>query len=239
MFGSGAMRRYQALRVTVRGVNGPDAPGLADRPVPCAALLAASDDDIRRHAVECLREFVERVARFGRPVCPLDLGGLPELAGFDDQAERRETARSWALDRVLPALHSIANAVPDVVLAIRTPALAEAWPTPDDLVILLAELKRKNVGWWFDAAAVHRAATAGGPPVDAWCAVDARRLAGLGLTDTGGDEHDVPLGSGEVDWRLAQQLASPDRPAVVRVDPKFGLDAVRESLRFATERGLG
>ncbi len=238
LVGAGAVRRLQALRVRVCGVAQPVVPGLTDTPTPCAALLAAPDDAIARRAVDGLRAFAAGVARFGAPVVPIDLGVLPALDGPGDDATKREAARAWALDRVLPALHDAATTAPDVVFAVRTPD-AGGWPTPDDMALLLAELKRRNVGWWFDTATTHRAAAAGGVPLDAWCDVDARRLAGLGLRDTGGTEHDVPLGSGEVDWRLAAQLAAGARPSVVHVDAKFGPDALRESIAFATERRLG
>lgn len=236
--GSAAVRRLQALRVRVCGVAQPVVPGVGDTAVPCASLLAAPEPAIAQRALDGLRAFAIRVARFGAPVVPLDLGALTPVDGPGSDDARREAARTWALDRVLPALHAAASLAPDVVFAVRTPD-AGGWPTPDDLAIVLGELKRRNIGWWFDAATTHRAARAGGPSVDAWCTADPRRLAGIGLRDTGGDEHDVPLGSGEVDWRLAAQLAARERPSVVRVDAKFGVDAVRESIAFATERGLG
>lgn len=227
-------------KLAVAAVHGPEVELPGNTRVAAASLLGVEDFDRRAPAIAGLERAVSLSARLSARALVLDLGTLPLIAEAlgVDEVRRREASRDRALDRVLPALFELTRACPEVPLAVSVPEQAAGWPDPETLEILLAELRGRRLGWWFDSARAHCYAQATGVPPEVWldrCAAD---LLGVALTDVGGDQRGLPLGAGEVDFRVLQGLGG-DTVLSVRVDPAYGPDALREAPSFLRGLGIG
>lgn len=224
-----ALASFRAAGWRIDGFEGPRLPGINDADVPASTLLADADLAVRRAGIDALRVFAADVATAGRAVCRLDLGALPAVAGAE-----RDSLLAHALDSVLPAIHDLAKATPEVMFAIATAGREADWPRPDDLATLLGELKRPNVGWWFDAVSATASAGRSGQSLATWFEIP--RLFGATLRDAGGDDVNVPLGAGAVDFREIADHMPRDLPKVIRLDARYGLGAIEESVAFARDR---
>ena len=164
----------------------------------------------------------------------LDLSDLPQLApqpGVDPDRRRAESLHR-ALDRVLPACHELLRAIPDAVLAVEIPAAPTGWPLPQEMDVLLSELRNPRLGWWFNTARAWHLARASDISPERWLDAHTNRLAGLTLRDTSAEKDGLPLGSGEVDFSLVKSLGRTSLPGVLQMDPRFPAEALVQSRSF-------
>ncbi len=215
-------------------------PSVTDEALPASALLQAAEADIRLQARRALAACCDLAIRVGAPTVVLDLGPLTllhETSGVE-AASIRATSLDHALDRVLPSIHGTMRAFPDVTLAVEIPGVSKAWPLPDELEVLLSELKSTKFGWWFNTARAHRLDIEADIPPGIWFDRQSGRLKGAHLCEAGGGEEGLPLGSGDVDFKGARECLPTEVLQVVQMNPSFGMEALRASRAFLEGRGF-
>lgn len=237
---AGLLRILKQKKMRALALRTSSAPSVSEEALPASALLQAAEAGIRAQARRALSACCALAIRVGAPTVVLDLGPLTllhETIGME-AATQRATSLNHALDRVLPSIHGVMKAFPEVTLAVEIPGGTTAWPLPEELEVLLSELKSAKFGWWYNTARAHRLGLETDMLPGAWFDRQPGRLKGAHLCESGSGEEGLPLGSGEVDFKGARECLPSDLVQVVQMNPSFGLEALRVSRAFLEARGF-
>lgn len=92
--------------------------------------------------------------------------------------------------------------------------------------------------YWHDVGMVHRRERQGLPDQGAWLDRFAGRMEGLHLQDAAGDEIGLPIGLGEVDFRLVSEYAPKKAQRVVEIGARHGRAEILSSVQSLIDLGF-
>jgi len=144
----------------------------------------------------------------------------------------REAARDAHLDAACRTMNALSRADPETEWWILPAARPDAFPLPDELEFLLAEIPGGRPAFVHDPAAAAVLASLGVAPATAWLDVAGGRLAALRLSDAFGLETGLPPGSGIVDWASVRDATVAGLPRILHVTRACSPEELLEAARL-------
>lgn len=232
----------------------------ADRDL-AVTRLASLDEGIRERALNAARRHA-RLARLWR--CPVVVlrgssvedkalraearqlearalkdGSSPELREEVGQFVLRvQQAGQPQLVNLCRALHELATDYPDVVFAVEPGRYIDDLLGFDAMGWVLDDLARLDVRYWHDVGRIHMRERQGLPSQERWLEAYARRMYGIHLQDAAEDEAALPLGLGEVDFKLIREYTPKDAVRVLEIHHRHGRAEILSSVQFLLAAGL-
>ena len=188
-----------------------------------------ANDDLNRRSTE----LEARVAKDGLG----EDGAEGELAGeIRDLAQEVQQAGQTQVEHLCRGLHTLRKDAPDISFCL------EPGERLDDLLGIEA------MGWvmddldgvcyWHDVGNVHLRERQGLPNQGAWLDRFAGRMGGLHLQDAAGDEKGLPIGLGEVDFKMVAEYAPKQAQRVIEVGARHGRAEILSSVQSLLDLGF-
>ena len=134
------------------------------------------------------------------------------------------------------SLHTLSQESPGTIFAV------EPGREIDDLIgfeamgwVLddLATLK-----YWHDVGSLHQRETLGLAAQGRWLDTYSGRMLGVHLQDASADEAELPVGTGEVDFKLIAEYLPKEAERVLEIGPRHGRAEILASVQYLLERGF-
>lgn len=206
------------------------------RHVRLARLWGAKTVVLRGSKVEN-KKVEKRVAKMrerlaAEPMC----SELGEAMAEMSAANQRDSQKQ--VEQFCRALHRIMGESPDVEFAI------EPGRGLDDLLgfeavgWVLDDLKSKGLKYWHDVGHVHLRQVMGLAHQGAWLDAYATSLAGIHLQDAANDAVEMPVGLGEVDFKLLHEYLPKTAERVVEIGERHGRAEILASVQYLVDNGF-
>ena len=103
---------------------------------------------------------------------------------------------------------------------------------------VLDDLAPQGMLYWHDVGRIHLREMHGLPGQGAWLDAYGNRMAGVHLQDAANDEVEMPLGLGEVDFKLLKEYVPSGAERVLEIGPRHGRAEILSSIRFLVDHGF-
>jgi len=103
---------------------------------------------------------------------------------------------------------------------------------------VLDDLESVRVGYWHDVGRIHLRQAQGLPGQGAWLDAYAGRMQGIHLQDACASRAELPIGLGEVDFKLLSEYVPKNAERVVEIGPCHGRAEILGSVRFLVDMGF-
>jgi sugar phosphate isomerase/epimerase len=178
----------------------------------------------------CARELDERIAKEG-----IGPELREEIQSFVREAQKRSHCQIEQFCRSLFTLHQEA---PDVVFAIEPGRAIDDLLGFDAMGWILDDLNTPSIGYWHDVGRIHLREKMGLPPQGDWLEAYSSRMIGIHLQDAADEQCEMPVGCGEVDFRLLSEYVPSGAERVIEIGPRHGRAEILASVQFLEEHGF-
>jgi len=208
-------------------------------------------NSVRRHLRLAQRwgcnTIVVRGAKVEDPVLKKESEGLSQrIARGGENGELKEDVQSFAkrmqrkaykqIEQFCRSLHTLSQESPATVFAV------EPGREIDDLIGFEA------MGWvlddlpglkyWHDVGSIHQRERIGLPPQGQWLDGYAARMLGVHLQDASDEEAELPIGTGEVDFKLIGEYLPKEAERVLEIGPRHGRAEILASVQYLLDHGF-
>jgi hypothetical protein len=208
-------------------------------------------NSVRRHVRLAQRwgcnTIVVRGAKVEDPVLRKEAEGLEQrIARGGENGELKDDVRAFVkrmqrkayrqIEQFCRSLHTLAQEAPTAIFAV------EPGRDIDDLIgfeamgWVLDDLPA--VKYWHDVGSLHQRERLGLPPQGQWLDTFAPRMLGAHLQDASGDEAELPIGAGEVDFKLLGEYLPKDAERVLEIGPRHGRAEILASVQYLLDHGF-
>ena len=183
-----------------------------------------ADERMRKRAAEYEKRLV-------------DEGATPELReellGFVQKLQR---CGQKEVEYLCRSLYALRQEYPDTRFAIEPGADLDDLLGFDAMGWVLDDLE--GVAYWHDVGRVHLRERMGLPGQGAWLDAYGRRMAGVHLQDAGEEEAEMPIGLGEVDFKLLKEYVPGDAERVLEISARHGRHEILTSVQSLVDHGF-
>ncbi len=158
-----------------------------------------------------------------------------EVVAFVQRVQRSSQKH---IEQFCRSLHTLGTESPETVFAIEPGREIDDLLGFEAMSWVMDDLKSKDVRYWHDVGRIHLRETLGLPPQGAWLDAFGSRMAGIHLQDASKDEAEMPIGLGEVDFKLLAEYVPKDAEKVLEIEPSHGRAEILTSVRFLVESGF-
>lgn len=141
------------------------------------------------------------------------------------------------IEQFCRSLFQLQQEAPDVVFGIEPGRDLDDLLSFDAVGWILDDLSEK-LGYWHDVGRVHHLQRLGLPAQGRWLEAYAPRMLGVHLQDAADEETEMPLGLGEVDFRLIADYLPRTAERVLEISPRHGRAEILSSVQFLGALGL-
>jgi hypothetical protein len=140
------------------------------------------------------------------------------------------------IEQFCRSLHALSQESPTTVFAV------EPGREIDDLIgfeamgWVLDDLP--NLKYWHDVGSIHQREKLGLATQGQWLDAYAQRMLGVHLQDASGDEAELPVGAGEVDFRLIGEYLPREAERVLEIGPRHGRAEILASVQYLLDHGF-
>jgi len=163
----------------------------------------------------------------------------PELKErFVAYVQRVQESSQAQIEQFCRSLHILTSEMPDTIFAI------EPGRDIDDLLSfeatrwVLDDLKKREIHYWHDVGPIHLRQTLGLPHQGEWLDSFGSRMVGIHLQDAAANEAEMPVGLGEVDFKLLKEYVPKNAERVVQIDSTHGRAEILTSVRALVDLGF-
>ncbi len=163
----------------------------------------------------------------------------PELADdVQDFVHRAQASSQRQIEQYCRSLHALMKEDADVFFAV------EPGRDIDDLLgyeavgWVLDDLPAERLGYWHDVGRIHMREQMSLPPQGKWLESFGSRMVGIHLQDAAQDETEMPLGLGEVDFKLVAEFTPKSAERVLDIAPRHGRAEILSSVQFLRDHGF-
>ena len=103
---------------------------------------------------------------------------------------------------------------------------------------VLDDLGGQGLMYWHDVGRIHLREKLGLPGQGAWLDAYGSKMAGVHLQDAGAEEAEMPIGLGEVDFRLLREYVPKDAERVLEIGPCHGRAEILTSVQYLVDHGF-
>jgi sugar phosphate isomerase/epimerase len=164
-----------------------------------------------------------------------DEGFRAEVAAF---IKKVQTQGHRQLEHLCRSLHTLMNEAPDVRFAIEPGRDIDDLLGFDAMGWVLDDLARCGLSYWHDVGRVHLRSRHGLHEHGQWLEAFASRMVGVHMQDAAEEEAEMPLGLGEVDFKLLASYVPRDAERVLELNPRHGRAEILASIQFLVDNGF-
>ncbi|HKX46515.1 MAG TPA: TIM barrel protein [Planctomycetota bacterium] len=233
----------------------------AQSPEMPATRLASLDDDLRQRAIASIRRHARLAQSWACPTLVIrgsqveDPAFVQEARALESEArkngmrpelreqigelvQRVQRAGQRQVDALCRSLHLLLNEFPGLRFALEPGRYIDDLLGFDAMGWVLDDLERLGLGYWHDVGRLHLRERQGLPPQARWLDAYAPRMLGLHLQDAAAEEGALPLGLGEVDFKLLREYVPTGAERVLELHHRHGRAEVLSSVQFAVDAGF-
>ena len=164
-------------------------------------------------------------------------GAEGELAGeIRALAAKVQAKGQTQIEHLCRGLHTLKNEFPDVNLCLEPGARLDDLLGIEAMGWVLEDLP--GVCYWHDAGVIHQRQRQGLPGQGDWLDRFSGRMGGLHLQDADGDKIELPVGLGEIDFKLIAEYAPKTALRVIEIGPSHGRAEILASVSALQSLGL-
>ena len=136
------------------------------------------------------------------------------------------------------SLHTLLQEDPDITFALEPGRDIDDLLGFDTVGWVLDDLSHRGLSYWHDVGHIHRRETLGLPRQGKWLEAYGARMAGIHLQDAANDETEMPVGLGEVDFKLLREYVPKGAERVLEIAPSHGRAEILTSVQFLVDHGF-
>jgi hypothetical protein len=167
----------------------------------------------------------------------LDEGSSPELReellAFVQKLQR---CGQKEIEHLCRSIYTLRQEYPEMRFAVEPGAELDDLLGFDAMGWVLDDLE--GVTYWHDVGRIHLRERLGLPGQGAWLDAYGRRMAGVHLQDAGDEEAEMPIGLGEVDFKLLKEYVPGDAERVLEISPRHGRAEILTSVQSLVDHGF-
>jgi sugar phosphate isomerase/epimerase len=142
------------------------------------------------------------------------------------------------VEHLCRSLHTLMGEMPDISFAIEPGSLIDDLVGFEAMGWILDDLANHGLGYWHDVGRIHLRERMGLPSQEQWLDSYGSRMMGIHLQDAAEHEAEMPLGLGEVDFRLLKEFVPTEAERVLELNPRHGRAEVLASVQFLVDQGF-
>lgn len=142
------------------------------------------------------------------------------------------------IEHLCRSLHTLMTESPETRFAIEPGSDLDDLLGFDAMGWVLDDLSSQGLGYWHDVGRVHLRARHGLPEHGEWLESFGARMIGIHLQDASEEEAEMPLGLGEVDFKLIAGYVPRDAERVLELNPRHGRAEILASIQFLVDHGF-
>lgn len=250
-------RRETGIRVTslVSGCLKPTAEK------PACQMLASSVADEREQALGSVRRHIQLAQRLGAPVVVLRGSSVADQKlrheaeqlharlvrdGLSDElaeqirdfVHRVQRKGQRQVEHLCRSLHQLAVEFPQTRIALEPGLHIDDLLSFEVMGWVLDDLEKRGIAYWHDVGRVHIRERMGLPGQGRWLESYAARMVGIHLQDSADEQHQMPPGAGEVDFRMVAEYTPKDALKVLEIDQRHGRAQILAAVQFLRDLGM-
>jgi len=156
-----------------------------------------------------------------------------DIASYVKRMQRKAAKQ---LEQFCRALHTLAQEAPQAVIALEPGREIDDLLGFEAMGWVLDDLP--NLKYWHDVGSLHQREKLGLTPQGQWLDSFAPRMLGVHLQDASAEEAEMPVGTGEVDFKLLADYVTKDAEKVLEIGPRHGRAEILASVQFLLDRGF-
>ena len=160
----------------------------------------------------------------------------PLAVEIRELAEEVQAKGQAQVEHLCRGLHTLKKEFPSVHICV------EAGARLDDLMGIEAmgwvQSDLPDICYWHDAGVIHQRERQGLPGQGDWLDRFAGRMGGMHLQDADGDKTGLPVGLGEIDFKLIAEYAPKEALRVIELGPQHGRAEILASVQALMNLGL-
>ena len=158
-----------------------------------------------------------------------------EVAAF---VKNVQTQGHKQIEHLCRSLHTLMGEAPEVRFAIEPGQDIDDLLGFDAMGWVLDDLAGQGLGYWHDVGRVHLRGRQGLPEHGQWLESFAPRMVGVHMQDAAEEEAEMPLGLGEVDFKLLAGYVPSNAERVLELNPRHGRAEILASIQFLVDHGF-
>jgi len=156
-----------------------------------------------------------------------------EIRGLADEIQAKGQAQ---IEHLCRGLHTLKKEFPDVNLCVEAGARLDDLLGIEAMGWVLGDLP--ELCYWHDAGVIHQRERQGLPGQGDWLDRFSGRMGGMHLQDADGDKCELPVGLGEIDFKLIAEYAPKEALRVIEIGPRHGRAEILASVAALMSLGL-
>jgi sugar phosphate isomerase/epimerase len=152
--------------------------------------------------------------------------------------KKAQRASQRQIEQLCRAVHTLSKEEPEMNFAIEPGREIDDLLGHDAMGWALGDLALPNVGYWHDVGRIHMREKVGLPTQGDWLQSFASRMLGVHLQDAAETEAEMPIGAGEVDFKLISEYVPRTAERVVEIGPRHGRAEILASVQFLVDLGI-
>jgi sugar phosphate isomerase/epimerase len=152
--------------------------------------------------------------------------------------ERAKKGSQRQVEQFCRSLHTLYQEATDMRFAIEPGRDVDDLLHFDAMGWVLDDLAAQGVSYWHDVGRIHLQERMGLRDQGAWLDAYSARMSGIHLQDATGDEAEMPIGVGEVDFQLLGEYVPKPAERVLEIGPRHGRAEILASVQYLIDRGF-
>ena len=150
---------------------------------------------------------------------------------------RRMQRRSQRqVEQLCRAVHALSQEFPDVSFVVGSAREVDDLLGYEAMGWMLDDLP--TLRYWHDVGSIHQREKLGLPPQGQWLDAYSPRMLGVHLQDASDEEAEMPVGTGEVDFRLLGDYLPKGAQKVIEIGPRHGRAEILASVQYLLDHGF-
>ena len=142
------------------------------------------------------------------------------------------------IEQFCRSMHTLAREVPETTFAVEPGREIDDLLGFEAMGWVMDDLDSVGLRYWHDVGRIHRLEKLGLPPQGEWLDRFGSRMTGIHLQDAAAEEAEMPIGAGEVDFRLLREYVPTGAEKVLEIGPSHGRAEILTSVRFLMDSGF-
>ena len=169
-----------------------------------------------------------------------DRGGLngelkEEIAAFVREIQKSSQSQ---VEQFCRSIYVLAHEWPGTIFAIEPGREIDDLLGFDAMGWVLDDLGSVDLHYWHDVGRIHQRERLGLPAQGEWLDSFGARMAGIHLQDAADEETEMPIGAGEVDFKLLAEYVPSGAEKVLEIGPSHGRAEILSSVQFLVDSGF-
>ncbi len=226
--------------------------------------LGSLDEEVRERALTSVRRHMRLARTWG--CCTMVVRGsriedevlsyeartlearLAERDTESDPAQLREDIQAFVgrvakksqrqVEEYCRSLYSLMQEEPGITFALEPGRAIDDLFGFDVIGWVIDDLASLGLSYWHDVGHIHMRENLGLPPQGQWLDAYGSRMVGIHLQDAAEEQTEMPVGLGEVDFKLLKEYVPDGAERVVEIGPRHGRAEILTSVQFLVDHGF-